>query len=160
MHVQLPVATLEVSSPDSRLGLDIAARDSPFDHTVLRNRQNILPRVIGNHKEPVTKFVMVASRAPWARVNSQLPRSLGSKSFQGAAMPRFITLLTTTMVLSSDRSAGADWPGRASSAQPAGASQVEQARQAKETEARVQKQVDAAVQLDADRRKAAETESQ
>jgi hypothetical protein len=42
----------------------------------------------------------------------------------------------------------------------AGASQVEQARQAKETEARVQKQLDAAVQLDADRRKAAEAESQ
>jgi hypothetical protein len=64
VHVQLPVATLEVPSPDARLGLDIAARDSPFDHAVLRNRQNILPRVIGNHKEPVTEFVMVASRAP------------------------------------------------------------------------------------------------
>ena len=41
-----------------------------------------------------------------------------------------------------------------------GASQAEQVRQAKETEARVQKQLDAATQLDADRRRAAEAESQ
>jgi len=31
---------------------------------VLRNWQDILPRVIGNHKEHVTEFVMVALRAP------------------------------------------------------------------------------------------------
>jgi len=42
----------------------------------------------------------------------------------------------------------------------AGASQAEQVRQGKETEARVQKQLDAATQLDADRRRAAEAESQ
>jgi hypothetical protein len=42
----------------------------------------------------------------------------------------------------------------------AGASQAEQVRQAKETEARVQKQLDAASQQDAQRRGAAEAESQ
>ncbi len=42
----------------------------------------------------------------------------------------------------------------------AGASQAEQVRQGKETEARVQKQLDAAMQVDADRRRAAEAESQ
>ena len=42
----------------------------------------------------------------------------------------------------------------------AGASQAEQVRQAKQTEARVQKQLDAATQLDAERRHAAEAESQ
>lgn len=74
-------------------------------------------------------------------------------------MPRFITLLTATMVLSATLS-GCGLAGTSVVGATAGASQVEQARQAKETEARVQKQVDAAVQLDADRRKAAETESQ
>jgi len=74
-------------------------------------------------------------------------------------MPRFITLLTTTMVLSATLS-GCGLAGTSVVGAAAGASQVEQARQAKETEARAQKQVDAAVQLDADRRKAAETESQ
>jgi hypothetical protein len=42
----------------------------------------------------------------------------------------------------------------------AGASQAQQVRQAKETEARVQKQLDAASQQDAQRRRAAEAESQ
>ena len=74
-------------------------------------------------------------------------------------MPRFITLLTTTMVLSATLS-GCGLAGTSVASATAGASQVEQARQAKETEARVQKQLDAAAQLDADRRKAAETESQ
>ena len=74
-------------------------------------------------------------------------------------MPRFITVLTTTMVLSATLS-GCGLAGTSVAGATAGASQVEQARQAKETEARVQKQVDAAAQLDADRRKAAETESQ
>jgi hypothetical protein len=74
-------------------------------------------------------------------------------------MPRFIMLLTTTMVLSATLS-GCGLAGTSVVGATAGASQVEQARQAKETEARVQKQLDAAVQLDADRRKAAEAESQ
>ena len=74
-------------------------------------------------------------------------------------MPRFITPLTATMVLSATLS-GCGLAGTSVAGATAGASQVEQARQAKETEARVQKQLDAAVQLDADRRKAAETESQ
>ena len=76
-----------------------------------------------------------------------------------AAMPGFITLLTTTMVLSATLS-GCGLAGTTVVGATAGASQVEQARQAKETEARVQKQLDAAAQLDADRRKAAETEPQ
>lgn len=74
-------------------------------------------------------------------------------------MPRFITLLTATMVLSATLS-GCGLAGTSVAGATAGASQVQQARQAKETEARVQKQLDAAAQLDADRRKAAETESQ
>lgn len=63
VDVQLPIATLEVTSPYPRLGFDIAARDSPFDHAVLRKRQDILPRVVGNHKEHVTEFITVALRA-------------------------------------------------------------------------------------------------
>ena len=74
-------------------------------------------------------------------------------------MPRFITVLTTTMILSATLS-GCGLAGTSVAGATAGASQVEQARQAKETEARVHKQLDAAAQLDADRRKAAETESQ
>ena len=74
-------------------------------------------------------------------------------------MPRFITLLTATMVLSATLS-GCGLAGTSVAGATAGASEVEQARQAKETEARVKKQLDAAVQLDADRRKAAEAESQ
>jgi len=74
-------------------------------------------------------------------------------------MPRFITLLTATMALSATLS-GCGLAGTSVADATAGASQVEQARQAKETEARVQKQLDAAVQLDADRRKAAESEPQ
>jgi predicted small lipoprotein YifL len=74
-------------------------------------------------------------------------------------MPRVITLLTATMVLSATLS-GCGLAGTSVAGAAAGASEVEQARHAKETEARAQKQVDAAVQLDADRRKAAETESQ
>jgi hypothetical protein len=74
-------------------------------------------------------------------------------------MPKFIALLTTTLVLSATLT-GCGLAGTSVAGAAAGASQVEQARQAKETEARVQKQVDAAVQLDADRRKAAEAESQ
>ncbi|HWW78300.1 MAG TPA: hypothetical protein VNY82_01810 [Steroidobacteraceae bacterium] len=76
-----------------------------------------------------------------------------------AAMPGFITLLTTTMVLSATLN-GCGLAGTTVVGATAGASQVEEARQAKETEARVQKQLDAAAQLDADRRKAAETEPQ
>ena len=74
-------------------------------------------------------------------------------------MPRFITLLTATMVFSATLS-GCGLAETSVAGATAGASQVEQARQAKATEARVQKQLDAAAQLDADRRKAAETESQ
>jgi hypothetical protein len=74
-------------------------------------------------------------------------------------MPRSITLLTATMVLSATLS-GCGLAGTSVAGATAAASQVEQARQAKETEARVQRQLDAAAQLDADRRKAAETESQ
>jgi hypothetical protein len=62
VDVQLPIATLEVASPYARLGFDIAARDSPFDHAVLRKRQDILPWVVGNHKEHVTEFAMAALR--------------------------------------------------------------------------------------------------
>ena len=76
-----------------------------------------------------------------------------------AAMPGFITLLTMTVVLSATLS-GCGLAGTTVVGATAGASQVEEARQAKETEARVQKQLDAAAQLDADRRKAAETDSQ
>jgi hypothetical protein len=74
-------------------------------------------------------------------------------------MPKFIALLTTTLVLSATLT-GCGLAGTSVAGAAAGASQVEQARQAKETEDRVQKQVDAAVQLDTDRRKAAEAESQ
>jgi len=74
-------------------------------------------------------------------------------------MPRFITLLTTTMVFSATLT-GCGLAGTSIAGATAGASQVEQARQAKETEARVKRQLDAAAQLDADRRKAAEAESQ
>jgi hypothetical protein len=74
-------------------------------------------------------------------------------------MPKFIALLTTTLVLSATLT-GCGLAGTSVAGATAGASQVEQARQAKETEARVQKRVDAAVQLDADRRKAAEAEAQ
>jgi hypothetical protein len=74
-------------------------------------------------------------------------------------MPRSATLLATTMVLGA-MLAGCGLAETGAAAAAGGASQVEQARQAKQTEARVQQQVDAAVQLDADHRRATETESQ
>jgi hypothetical protein len=74
-------------------------------------------------------------------------------------MPRSITLLTTTMVLSA-MLAGCGLAETGAAAAAGGASQVQQAREAKQTEARVQQQVDAAVQLDAAHRHAAEAESQ
>ena len=46
------------------------------------------------------------------------------------------------------------------SAAAGGASEAQQAKEAKKTEARVKQQVDAAVALDAQRRQAAEAESQ
>jgi hypothetical protein len=74
-------------------------------------------------------------------------------------MPRSITLLTTTMVLSAMLT-GCGLAETGAAAAAGGASQVQQAREAKQTEARVQQQVDAAVQLDAAHRHAAEAESQ
>ncbi len=74
-------------------------------------------------------------------------------------MPRPITLLTTTMVLSA-MLAGCGLAETGAAAAAGGASQAQQAREAKQTEARVQQQVDAAVQLDAAHRHAAEAESQ
>ena len=69
-------------------------------------------------------------------------------------MPGFITLLTTTMVLSATLS-GCGLAGTSVVGAAAGASQVEQARQAKETEARVQKQLEAAAKSKAKRGKSA-----
>lgn len=74
-------------------------------------------------------------------------------------MPKSATLLTATVILSVSL-AGCGLAETGVAAAAGGASQVEQARQAKQTEAQVQKQVDAAVQQDADRRRAAEAESQ
>jgi hypothetical protein len=74
-------------------------------------------------------------------------------------MLRSLTLLTTAIVFSTAL-AGCGLAETGVAGAAAGASQVEQARQAKETEARVQKQLDAAVQQDADRRRAAEAQSQ
>ena len=74
-------------------------------------------------------------------------------------MPRSITLLTTTMVLSAMLT-GCGLAETGAVAAAGGASQVQQAREAKQTEARVHQQVDAAVQLDATHRHAAEAESQ
>jgi hypothetical protein len=74
-------------------------------------------------------------------------------------MPRSATLLIATMIVSATLS-GCGLAETGAVAAAGGASQVEQARQAKQTEARVQKQVDAAIQQDADRRRAAEAESQ
>lgn len=74
-------------------------------------------------------------------------------------MLRSVTLLTATMVLSATL-AGCGLAETGAAAAAGGASAVEQARQAKQTEAQVQQQVNAAVQQDADRRRAAEAESQ
>jgi hypothetical protein len=74
-------------------------------------------------------------------------------------MPRSLTLLTATMVLSATL-AGCGLAETGVATATGAAAQVEQARKAKETEAQVQKQVDAAVQQDADRRQTAEAESQ
>jgi hypothetical protein len=74
-------------------------------------------------------------------------------------MLRSATLLTATLVLSATL-AGCGLAETGAAAAAGGASQVEQARQAKQTEAQVQKRVDAAIEQDADRRRAADAESQ
>jgi len=74
-------------------------------------------------------------------------------------MLRSATLLTATLFLSA-MLAGCGLAETGAAAAAGGASQVEQARQAKQTEAQVQKRVDAAIEQDADRRRAADAESQ
>jgi hypothetical protein len=73
-------------------------------------------------------------------------------------MLRSAALLASTMVLATLTGCGLAETGAAAAA--GGASEVEQARHAKEIEAQVKKQVDAAVQQDAQRRQAADAESQ
>lgn len=73
-------------------------------------------------------------------------------------MLRSAVVLASTMVLCTLTGCGLAETGAAAAA--GGASEAEQARHAKELEAKVQKQVDAAVQQDADRRRAADAESQ
>lgn len=85
--------------------------------------------------------------------------SRGSHSFKSVIMLKTVVSVAVTLVCGTLLSGcGLAETGVAGAA--AGASQVEQVRQAKQTEAQVQKQLDAASQLQADRRQAAEAESQ
>ena len=74
-------------------------------------------------------------------------------------LPRTLALLAGALILSATL-AGCGLAETGVAGAAAGASQAEQVRQAKQTEARVQRQLDAAIQQDADRRRAAEAESQ
>jgi hypothetical protein len=73
--------------------------------------------------------------------------------------PRTLALLAGALILSATL-AGCGLAETGVAGAAAGASQAEQVRQAKQTEARVQKQLDAAAQQDAERRRAAEADSQ